>query len=66
MYDNLNTNDNDDDPSISDDNDEEEEEKERLEIALAAVGNALTIANTVSQASVVRAMNTATNITSYY
>jgi len=47
-------------------NDEEEEEKERLEIALAAADNALTIANTVSQASVVRAMNTATNITSYY
>ena len=47
-------------------NDEEEEEKERLEIALAAADNALTIANTVSQASVVRAMNTATNINSYY
>jgi len=47
-------------------NDEEEEEKERLEIALAASGNALTIANTVTQASVVRAMNIATNITSYY
>jgi len=47
-------------------NDEEEEEKERLEIALAAAGNALTIANTVTQASVVRAMNIATNITSYY
>ena len=47
-------------------NDEEEEEKERLEIALAAVENALTIANTVSQASVVRAMNIATNINSYY
>lgn len=46
--------------------DEEEEEKERLEIALAAVDNALTIANTVSQASIVRAMNTATNINSYY
>ena len=46
--------------------DEEEEEKERLEIALAAAENALTIANTVSQASVVRAMNTATNINSYY
>ena len=47
-------------------NDEEEEEKERLEIALAAVENALTIANAVTQASVVRAMNTATNINSYY
>jgi hypothetical protein len=47
-------------------NDEEEEEKERLEIALAASGNALTIANSVTQASVVRAMNIATNITSYY
>ena len=47
-------------------NDEEEEEKERLEIALAAIGNALTIANTVTQASIVRAMNTATNINSYY
>ena len=45
---------------------EEEEEKERLEIALAAADNALTIANTVSQASIVRAMNIATNITSYY
>ena len=47
-------------------NDEEEEDKDRLEIALAASGNALTIANTATQASVVRAMNTATNITSYY
>jgi hypothetical protein len=47
-------------------NDEEEEEEKRLEIALAASGNALTIANTASQASVVRAMNIATNITSYY
>jgi hypothetical protein len=47
-------------------NDEEEEEKERLEIALAASGNALTIANTATQASVVRAMNIATNINSYY
>jgi len=47
-------------------NDEEEEEKERLEIALAASENALTIANSVTQASVVRAMNIATNINSYY
>ena len=45
---------------------EEEEEKERLEIAMAASENALTIANTVSQASVVRAMNISTNINSYY
>ena len=50
----------------SDQKDEDEEEEERLEIALAAVENALTIANTVSQASVVRAMNIATNINSYY
>ena len=45
---------------------EEDEEKERLEIAMAATENALTIANTASQASLLRQINTATNINSYY
>ena len=45
---------------------EEDEEKERLEIAMAASENALTIANTASQASILKQINTATNINSYY
>ena len=45
---------------------EEDEERERLEIAMAASENALTIANTASQASLLRQINTATNINSYY
>jgi len=45
---------------------EEDEEKERLEIAMAATENALTIANTASQASLLRQINKATNINSYY
>ena len=45
---------------------EEDEEKERLEIAMAASENALTIANTTSQASLLKTINKATNINSYY
>jgi hypothetical protein len=45
---------------------EEEEEKERLEIAMAASENALTIANTASQASLLQRINNATNVSSYY
>ena len=45
---------------------EEDEEKERLEIAMAATENALTIANTTSQASLLKTINKATNINSYY
>ena len=45
---------------------EKEEDDMRLEMALASSTNALTIANAVTQGSVVRAMNTATNITNYY
>jgi len=45
---------------------EEDEERERLEIAMAATENALTIANTASQASLLKQINTATNINSYY
>ena len=45
---------------------EEDEERERLEIALAATENALTIANTTSQASLLKQINKATNINSYY
>jgi hypothetical protein len=50
----------------SKDTEEEEEEKGRLEIALAATENALTIANTSSQASLLRTINRATNINAYY
>jgi hypothetical protein len=45
---------------------EEDEERERLEIAMAATENALTIANTASQASILKQINKATNINSYY
>jgi len=45
---------------------EEDEEKERLEIALAATENALTIANTASQATLLQIINNATNVSSYY
>ena len=45
---------------------EDDEEKERLEIAMAASENALTIANTASQASLLKTINQATNINSYY
>ena len=45
---------------------EEDEEKERLEIALAATENALTIANTASQASLLQQINNATNVSTYY
>ena len=45
---------------------EEDEERERLEIAMAATENALTIANTASQASLLKQINKATNINSYY
>ena len=46
--------------------DEDEEEKERLEIAMAASENALTIANTASQASILKSINQATNMNAYY
>lgn len=46
--------------------DEEEEDEERLEVAFAATSNALTIANTATQASVLDAINKATNFNSYY
>ena len=45
---------------------EEDEEKERLEIAMAATENALTIANTASQAAILHRINNATNVSSYY
>jgi hypothetical protein len=48
------------------DEEEDEEDENRLEIALASSTNALTIANTFTQASVVRAMNIATNLNTYY
>lgn len=45
---------------------DEEEDENRLETALAASENALTIAGNVSQGAMVKAMNTATNMNSYY
>ena len=45
---------------------EEEEDSLRLEIALASSENALTIANSFTQGSVVRSMNIATNLNNYY
>ena len=54
------------DEEESEQTEEDEEDENRLEIALASVNNALTIANTVSQSVILKAMNTATNINSYY
>lgn len=45
---------------------EEEEEKESLEDALSAERNALTLANQVSQASILQAMNLVAGMASYY
>ena len=45
---------------------DEDEDKDRLETALAASENALTIASGVTQAQILQAMNTATNLNGYY
>ena len=45
---------------------EEEEKDERLEVALAESKNALTMASNVSQGAMIKAINGATNIKSYY
>ena len=50
----------------TEDRDKDEEDEDRLELAMAASENALTIANTASQASVLQTMNNATNVNSYY
>jgi hypothetical protein len=44
----------------------EEEDDKRLETALAASENALTIGNAMSQSAILQAMNTATNLNTYY
>ena len=54
-----------DDESLNEEKGEDEDEK-RLETALAASENALTIGVGQSQAQILAAMNTATNLTSYY
>ena len=54
-----------DDEEAEKDKDEEEDDK-RLETALAASENALTMGMEQSQAQILAAMNTATNLTSYY
>ena len=46
--------------------DTEEEDDGRLETALAAQENAITLAGNISQGALVKAMNTATNMNSYY
>ena len=46
--------------------DSEEEDDGRLEKALAAQENALTMAGNVTQSNILQAMNTATNMNSYY
>ena len=46
--------------------DAEEEDDGRLEKALAAQENALTMAGNITQAAILQAMNTATNMNSYY
>jgi len=45
---------------------ERDDEGERLEVALSAAENALTIGVGVSQAQLLQAMNTATNLNAYY
>ena len=54
-----------DDEELEKGKDEEEDDK-RLETALAASDNALTMGMDQSQAQILAAMNTATNLTSYY
>lgn len=46
--------------------DEEEESDDRLEKGLAAANNSLTIANAVTQAAMLDAINRATNVDAYY
>jgi len=50
----------------TDKSEEEEEEGLEIELLLANVTNALTIANEVSQAAQMKAINNVTNINSYY
>ena len=54
------------DDDESKDKDSGEDEDKRLEKALAASDNALTLANGMSQSSLVQAMNIATNLNTYY
>jgi hypothetical protein len=59
------------DPDLYEDDESKNSEKEeeddgRLEAALAAQENALTLASGISQGALVKAMNTATNMNSYY
>ena len=54
------------DEDIEKESGEEEEKDERLEVALAESKNALTIASGVSQGAMIKAINGATNIKSYY
>ena len=57
------------DPDLYDKDEEEQEESEEekpLEKALAAANNALLLANGISQEALLQAMNTATNLNSYY
>jgi hypothetical protein len=55
-----------DDEELKEETDEQSKEGERLEKALAAVENSLTIGNSMTQAAILQAMNTATNLTGYY
>ena len=55
-----------DDDSLLKEGKDEEEDDGRLETALAASDNALTIGMSVSQSAMVAAMNTATNLNTYY
>ena len=50
----------------SNEDEEREEDEMQLQMALASSTNALTIANEATQGSIVKAMNTATNINNYY
>ena len=55
-----------DDDEESEQSNEEEEEEERLEVMLAINENVLTLANSVTQSSLVNAINSVVNMDAYY
>ena len=55
-----------DDDEDNKESDEEEEEKDRLEVMLAVNENVLTLANSVTQSSLVNAINSVVNMDAYY
>jgi hypothetical protein len=54
------------DDEKNEEDEEEEEKEEEMEWLLASTENAIAMANEISQASILKSMNIATNITNYY